>query len=185
MVIQSSRSRGHPVCSNLINRALQKIIVTILIITMVTKAIAIVIRSSDNQTEKPSMETQGLWVVSSQRLIRPDLKSTHSPWVSEDDWHANDFKKSDHNEKDLRQKLANGPTSSLKATINSEMHDNSSCTWPTVQSPLPTIAKIGLMRNNRVGEFDIVLIVTMIIMIIILLIIEVKIVIIVIVVIII
>ena len=60
MVIQSSRSRGHPVCSNLINRALQKIILTILIITMVTKVIAIVIRSSDNQTEKPSMETQGL-----------------------------------------------------------------------------------------------------------------------------
>ena len=47
-------------CSNVINRALQKIIVTILIITMVTKAIAIVIRSSDNQTEKPSMESQGL-----------------------------------------------------------------------------------------------------------------------------
>ena len=47
-------------CSNLVNRALQKIIVTILIITMVTKVIAIVIRSSDNQTEKPSMETQGL-----------------------------------------------------------------------------------------------------------------------------
>ena len=62
------------------------------------------------------------------------------------------------------------------------MHDNSSCTWPTVQSPLSTIAKIGLMRNNRVEEFDIVLIVTMIIMIIILLIIEVKIVIIIIVV---
>ena len=43
--------------------------------------------------------------------------------------HTNDLKKSDDLEKDLRQKLANGCTSSIKTTLNSEMHDNSTCSW--------------------------------------------------------
>ena len=40
MVIQSSRSRGCPVCSSFTKHALKKIILTIMIIMMVTKIIA-------------------------------------------------------------------------------------------------------------------------------------------------
>ena len=38
------------------------------------------------------------------------------------------MKKMDDHEKDLRKKLANGSTSSIKTTVNSEVHDNSTCT---------------------------------------------------------
>ena len=38
------------------------------------------------------------------------------------------MKKLDDHEKDLRKKLANGSTSSIKTIVNSEVHDNSTCT---------------------------------------------------------
>ena len=57
--------------------------------------------------------------ISSQGLFRPDLKSTHSPWMTD----IRVIEKSDDREKDLRQKLANGSTSSIKTIFNSEMHE--------------------------------------------------------------
>ena len=50
--------------------------------------------------------------------------------------HTGDLKTSDDLEKDLRQKLANGCTCSIKTTLNSEMHDNSTCSWRVLSKVL-------------------------------------------------
>ena len=50
--------------------------------------------------------------------------------------HMGDLKTSDDLEKDLRQKLANGCTCSIKTTPNSEMHDNSTYSWRVLSKVL-------------------------------------------------
>ena len=50
--------------------------------------------------------------------------------------YTGDLKTSDDLEKDLRQKLANGCTCSIKTTLNSEMHDNSTCSWRVLSKVL-------------------------------------------------
>ena len=50
--------------------------------------------------------------------------------------HTGDLKTSDDLEKDLGQKLANGCKCSIKTTLNSEMHDNSTCSWRVLSKVL-------------------------------------------------
>ena len=80
-------------------------------------------------------------------------------------------------ERFLGQKLANGSTSSIKSIENSEMHNNSTCTWRILSKvQFLLLLKSGWWETITLEIFDIVLIGMMVIMITIMIIIMVKIV---------
>ena len=76
------------------------------------------------------------------------------------------MKKLDDHEKDLRKKIANGSTSSIKTTVNSEVHDNSTCTWRVLSKvQFLVLLKLGWWETIALENFLIILIAMITIMI--------------------
>ena len=105
----------------------------------------------------------GLWVDFKPGALPSWLEiDSHLPglwgWLKTYEW----SKKLDDHKKDLRQKLATGSTSSIKITVNSEMHDNSKCTWRVLSKvQFLVLLKSGWRETVALENFLIILIAMM------------------------
>ena len=87
------------------------------------------------------------------------LSEALPPWLEIDsqplslrEWLKYELLKESHDhERDLGQKLADSSTIKIGSKLWNVPQQHMHMKRP-VQSPLPTLAKIGLMRNNHVGE---------------------------------
>ena len=118
---------------------------------------------SSSGVSLPLISLEPIWGSPSQYT---DWKSPSEIQGCEDDWKHTSDEKIGRPWERFKKKIANGSTSSIKTTVNSEVHDNSTCTWRVLSKvQFLVLLKSGWWETIALENFLIILIAMITIMI--------------------